>query len=164
MSAVSSRSELGSVGRGRTVPALNLLRKGELSAARCYQRVLRRLAAEGIETSGLQECLDSHRRRAADLATEIFRRRGIPVGGPGLVGRLLGTVMALLAVLNAKVLARLLESIEVHGISRYDKCWKLLDEQARDLVTSRLFPQQVLSRQSAGLLNESVRAWGAART
>jgi hypothetical protein len=164
MNGVLLRNQLGDGARGRTVTTLNVLRKAELCAAKCYQRVLRSLAAERLETSDLQECLDSHRRRAADLATEIFRRNGIPVTGPGLIDNLLCTMVAVLGFFGAKWLVRALESIEVHGIARYDKYWKTLDVEARDLVTARLVPQQVLSRQSVGLLSQSARAWDAART
>lgn len=152
------------IGRNRSVAMLNVLRRGELSAAKCYQRVLRKQPRPPGDGDGLQECLDSHRRRAADLATEIFRRGGIPATGPGLIGRLLALVAALLALLGEKVLPRWLERLEVNGIARYDKCWKLLDDQGRDVLTSRLFPQQVLTRQSVGLLNQSARGWDAHRT
>ncbi len=77
------------------------------------------------------------------------------MGGPGWPGRLFAFVAMMVATIQVKLLARLLEIIEVAGINRYDKCWNRLDEKAQEFLASWLFPQQVLTRQSIGLLIES---------
>lgn len=141
--------------RDRTVTALNVLLKGELSAANCYQRVLRRLPTQATTRAELEECLGSHKRRARHLEREVSRRAGAPARGLGLIAHVLAFLAVVLASLRLKLYAQVLESIEIAGIARYDKRWSELDETAQDLVARWLFPQQVLTRQSVGLLFES---------
>lgn len=139
----------------RTAESLNVLLRGELSAVECYQRVLRRLPSELPGREGIQESLESHDGRAAQLALEIDRRGKEPISRLGLWGRLLGLFAAMLAAVGCKAAIRLLETIEHRGIARYDRSWTFLDDSARTLLTTCLFPQQVLSHQSVVLLTQS---------
>jgi hypothetical protein len=104
----------------------------------------------------MEECLESHRGRAARLAIEVSRRGGTPSAGSGLWGFIVGLSAALLATVGFRLAVRALEIVEGRGIGRYDKSWGLLDSPARHLLTTYLFPQQVLSHQNMVLLNDSV--------
>ncbi len=138
----------------RTVAALNVLLRGELSAVVCYQRVLRRLPNPVRGREEIEESLDSHHGRAACLALEIAHRNGRPLPRPGAWARVLGLLAGVLSTISFRIAVRLLELVEIRGIERYDSSWVALDESARELLATSLFPQQVLSHQSAVLLNE----------
>jgi hypothetical protein len=148
----------------RVVTPLNALLRGELSAVRCYQRVLRRVPDIAYCRAGLEECLESHRGRAARLAIEVSRRGGTPIVQAGARAHLVGLTAALLTFVWFGLAARVLEIVEFRGIKRYDRTWGLLDASARNLLTACLFPQQVLSHQGMVLLNETVGSFAGTPT
>lgn len=148
----------------RVVTPLNALLRGELSAVRCYQRVLRRVPGPAGGRARIEECLESHQSRAARLAIEVSRRGGTPIAQAGLTAYLLALCAAALTAVGFGLAARVLEIVESRGIKRYDRTFKLLDDPGRNLLTACLFPQQVLSHQSMVLLNESVGSFAGTPT
>jgi len=139
----------------RTVSTLNALLNGERSAAKCYQRVLRRVPEAADGRAEMQECLESHHRRAARLAVEVSSRGGASSVRVGFWGRMFALLTSMLATAAFRLARRLLQSVEIHGIRRYDRSWERLDGSARYLLTTSLFPEQVLSHQAIALLNDS---------
>jgi hypothetical protein len=143
----------------QTVTALNALLRGERRSVKCYQRVLRSLPVASAARSAVEECLVSHQGRAIRLKIELARRGDRTVGDSNPGGGLMALLAALLALAWVRLATRLMEVVELRGIARYDRNWEMLDESARDFLTSCLFPQQVLCYQSIALLSKSDRSF-----
>jgi hypothetical protein len=148
----------------RTVTTLNALLGSELLAVACYNRVLRHIPKTAPGRSEIEECLGSHHGRAARLAMEVSSRGGEPLARIGLWGCILAWAASMLASAGLTLATRLLRNIESRGIRKYDESWDAIDVSARNLLTTCLFPQQVLSHQGIALLNDSVGSLGSTQT
>lgn len=148
----------------RTVRALNALLWGELSAVEGYQRALSLPSVDERSQGDLEECRASHAKRVLRLQAEIFSRGGLPSTTSGTWGGLVSILLTIAKLIGWKVVAHLMRVGEVYGLGRYDEVWGMLDIEARKVVTTHFFPQQVLTCQSMSLLKEALKQSPEAQT
>ena len=130
------------MGTKSTVEELNALLRDELMAIKTYQQALEgRSAFSG--KSELSRCQLSHERRAELLREQIELLGGTPAGSSGFRGAVAKVIEGSAVAMGEGVAIRALEEWEDKGLKDYVARSEKLDPPARQVVTSRLLPEQV---------------------
>ncbi|MFT3926710.1 MAG: DUF2383 domain-containing protein [Myxococcales bacterium] len=122
-----------------TVNHLNSFLRGELSAVEAYRQAIKKLPSH---QAILQACEQSHSTRVSELSDEIRPRGGTPAQTSGLWGQFAMAVEGTATALGEKTAIAVLEEGEDHGRDDYRRDMKDLDIEARQLVETRLLPEQ----------------------
>jgi Domain of unknown function (DUF2383) len=130
------------MGTKSTVEELNALLRDELMAIETYQQALEgRSAFSG--KSELFRCQLSHEKRAEILREQIELLGGSPVQSSGFRGAVAKVIEGSAVAVGEGVAIRALEEWEDKGLKDYVARSEKLDPPVRQVVTSRLLPQQV---------------------
>jgi len=138
-----------------TVGQLNSFLRGELSAVETYREALRRLD-ESTHKSTLEECARSHQQRVTLLTQEIRRRGGEPAKESGPWGTLVKLLEGGAAALGEKAAIAVLEEGEDHGRNDYRRDSEQLDFEARQLIQTRILPEQLRTHDALSALKKAI--------
>lgn len=138
-----------------TVRQLNSFLRGEISAAETYRQALEKLDTPAYRTT-LQECARSHEERVRLLTEEVRQRGGDPADGSGAWGSFAKLVEGGAAAFGDKAAIAALEEGEDHGRNDYKRDLDDLDPTARQLVQSRLLPEQLRTHDAMSALKKQL--------
>jgi hypothetical protein len=126
----------------QNIDQLNSFLRGELSAVETYGIALNKLKLDSPARSRLDACRRSHSERVEALRSRIVELGGSPSVSSGPWGTVTSAIETGAMVLGEKSAIAALEQGEDHGLRDYREDLPKLDDQARDLVTTRLLPEQ----------------------
>lgn len=130
-----------------SIEALNSLLRGELSAIEAYRYTLR-CTMRPRTRSQLEDCLQSHERRAQLLRRRIKGLGGNPARGAGTWGAVVRALVSYAVLFGPAVAITTLEAGEEYGRLEYvRKLTRLDDPGSRGLVEAQLIPAQVLTHE-----------------
>ncbi len=130
---------------------LNSFLRGEISARETYQQALSK--AQSLRSQAiLRDNLNSHSSRVNLLNAEIRRRGGEPAEGSGPWGAVARAVEGGAKLFGESTAVAALEAGEDHGLADYRRDEVDLTPQARELVRSRLLPEQERTHSAISML------------
>jgi uncharacterized protein (TIGR02284 family) len=139
----------------QTIDQLNSFLRGELSAVETYRQALS--TVESVpHRSTLELCARSHQSRAELLREEVERRGGEPAQGSGAWGALVKVVEGTAKVIGEKGAIAALEEGEDHGRDDYRRDLQKLDPAARQLVETRVLPEQLRTHDAISALKKQL--------
>ena len=116
--------------------------RDELSAIETYQQALAGRSTFSGKTE-LSRCQQSHERRAEILREQIELLGGKPVETAGVQGVVAKIVEGGAVAIGEGVALRVLEEWEDRGLKDYVTRSESLDPPVREVVTTKLLPEQV---------------------
>jgi hypothetical protein len=139
----------------QTIDQLNSFLRGELSAVETYRQAL---GGSGSvpHRSTLELCSRSHQTRAALLREEVQRRGGTPADSSGAWGAFAKAVEGTAGVFGEKSAIAALEEGEDHGRDDYRRDIKKLDPAARQLIETRVLPEQLRTHDAISALKKQL--------
>jgi demethoxyubiquinone hydroxylase (CLK1/Coq7/Cat5 family) len=139
----------------KTVDQLNSFLRGELSAVETYRQALS--AVESVpHRSTLEQCARSHQTRAELLRQEVLRRGAEPSQDSGAWGKFAKAIEGAAKGLGEKAAIAALESGEDHGRDDYRRDIAKLDEPARQLIETRILPEQLRTHDAMSALKKQL--------
>jgi hypothetical protein len=141
----------------QTIEQLNSFLRGELSAVESYNLALQRLAGF-LYRATLEDCANSHERRALMLAREVARRGGSPAQNSGTWGKFVRVLESSSIRAGAKHAVAALEEGEDHGRNDYDRDIEKLDVDGRSFVAQRLMPEQIRTHGAMSYLKKRLHS------
>jgi hypothetical protein len=142
----------------KNVNQLNSFLRGERSAVEAYRIAIEQLGLANAHRDVLQLCLESHQRRAVQLADRIEKLGGQPSTDSGPWGTFTGAVEKTAAVLSESAAIAALESGEDHGLADYERDIDELTPDLQGLVSSDLLPAQQDTHHKMSSLKKSLEA------
>lgn len=124
-----------------TVSQLNSFLRGELSAVQSYRLALEKLDATAYRRE-LIECERSHDDRAKLLTQAIVARGGEPATSSGAWGAFSSLVASGASMFGERAAISALEEGEDHGQNDYRGDLTELDLTTRELIETRIIPEQ----------------------
>jgi hypothetical protein len=124
------------------VEELNALLQDELIAIETYEQALAGRSAFSGKTE-LSRCQQSHERRAELLREQIMLLGGTPVESSGLRGVVARVIEGGAVVMGEGTAIRALEEWEDRGLKDYLARSENVDSSARQLLATKLLPEQV---------------------
>jgi hypothetical protein len=131
-----------SMGTKSTVEELNVLLRDELMAIETYQQALEGRSAFSGKTE-LSRCQQSHEKRADILREQIELLGGKPVETSGVRGVVARVIEGGAVAIGDAVAIRALEEWEDRGLKDYVARSESMDPPVRQVVTTKLLPEQV---------------------
>ena len=125
----------------QTIDQLNSFLRGELAAVETYRQALSKIE-NATHRATLEQSSRSHQNRVDWLNQEIQRRGGSPAKGSGIWGTFAKAVEGTAKSFSDKAAIAALEEGEDHGKDDYQKDVHKLDATARQLIESRIIPEQ----------------------
>jgi uncharacterized protein (TIGR02284 family) len=125
----------------KSVDVLNSFLRGEISAVETYRQALEKLQKPELNTT-LQECMQSHTQRVNLLSQQIRTLGGAPSTSSGAWGAFAKLVEGGAKAFGEKTAIAALEEGEDHGRNDYRRDIEKLDAQSREVVQSRVVPEQ----------------------
>jgi len=139
----------------KTVDQLNSFLRGELSAVETYRQALS--AVESVpHRSTLEQCARSHQARAELLREEVLRRGAEPSKDSGAWGTFAKAIEGAAKGLGEKTAIAALESGEDHGRDDYRRDIDKLDAAARQLIETRVLPEQLRTHDAMSALKKQL--------
>jgi hypothetical protein len=139
----------------QTIDQLNSFLRGELSAVETYRQALS--TVESVpHRSTLELCARSHQSRAELLRQEVERRGGAPAEGYGAWGTFVKAVEGTAKVIGEKGAIAALEEGEDHGRDDYRRDLQKLDPAARQLIETRVLPEQLRTHDAISALKKQL--------
>jgi uncharacterized protein (TIGR02284 family) len=139
----------------QTIDQLNSFLRGELSAVETYRQALS--TVESVpHRSTLELCARSHQSRAELLRQEVERRGGAPAEGSGAWGTFVKAVEGTAKVIGEKGAIAALEEGEDHGRDDYRRDLQKLDPAARQLIETRVLPEQLRTHDAISALKKQL--------
>ncbi len=130
------------MGTKSSIDQLNSFLRGEISAVETYKMALDKLDDGSEARADIQANLASHEARVSALCDAIRAAGGEPAEGAGLWGVFAKAVEGTAKILGDKATVAALEEGEDHGLKDYQRDLDDVDPIYRDMVMSRLLPQQ----------------------
>lgn len=128
----------------RWVDQLNSLLRGEISAVETYGQAIEKVDDEhASDATALRAIAQEHGEAARALRDEIQRLGGEADESSGPWGAWAKTVEATAKLFGDASALKALKEGEEHGLKDYRESLDDLDEPARNLVSTRLIPNQV---------------------
>jgi len=124
-----------------TIDQLNSYLRGELAAVESYRLALEKLDST-IYRGTLLECERSHQERVTLLTEAILQRGGAPVRSSGAWGAFARLIESGAAMFGERAAISALEEGEDHGQQDYRRDLDELDVAAREMVQSKIIPEQ----------------------
>jgi hypothetical protein len=140
------------------VDKLNAFLRGEISAVETYQMALDKVEAGSMARSTLEENRRSHEDRARLLREEIVALGGEPSTSSGAWGVWAKAIEGGAKIVGEKAAIAALEEGEDHGLKEYRVDDKDLDASVRQIVTSKLLPQQQQTHQRMSNLKKQLQS------
>jgi hypothetical protein len=125
-----------------SVDQLNALLRDELIAIQSYAQALEGRSTFSGKTE-LSQCQRSHERRAEILREQIALLGGTPIETSGVLGLVAKTVEGGAVAMGESTALRMLEDWEDRGLKDYVARSEEIDPPIRQVVTSKLLPEQV---------------------
>jgi len=139
----------------QTVDQLNSFLRGELAAVETYRQALS--TVESVpHRSTLELCARSHQTRAELLRQEVERRGGAPASGSGVWGTFAKAIEGTAKTLGEKGAIAALEEGEDHGREDYRRDIQKLDATARQLIETRVLPEQLRTHDAMSALKKQL--------
>ncbi|HEY6877063.1 MAG TPA: DUF2383 domain-containing protein [Polyangiales bacterium] len=138
-----------------TVDQLNSFLRGEISAVETYRQALEKLE-QFPQRATLEQCAASHRTRVDLLTSEVTRRGGTPAEGSGAWGAFAKAVEGTATVFGTKAAIAALEEGEDHGRDDYKRGMDGLDNAARELLQTRIMPEQLRTHDALSMLKKTL--------
>jgi demethoxyubiquinone hydroxylase (CLK1/Coq7/Cat5 family) len=124
-----------------TIDQLNSFLRGELAAVESYRLALEKLD-NSIYRGTLLECERSHQERVRLITEAIVARGGAPVKSSGAWGAFARLIESGASMFGERAAIAALEEGEDHGQHDYRRDLDELDIPARELIQSRIIPEQ----------------------
>jgi uncharacterized protein (TIGR02284 family) len=125
----------------QSVDTLNSFLRGEISAVETYRQALEKVNESRLR-SPLQECMQSHAQRVTLLSEQIRALGGSPATSSGVWGAFAKAVEGGAKTFGEKAAISALEEGEDHGRNDYRRDMDKLDSASRQVVQSRVVPEQ----------------------
>jgi uncharacterized protein (TIGR02284 family) len=139
----------------QTIDQLNSFLRGELSAVETYRQAI--ATVESVpHRSTLELCARSHQSRVDLLRQEVERRGGEPATGSGAWGAFAKVIEGTAKVIGEKGAIAALEEGEDHGRDDYRRDIKKLDAAARQLIETRVLPEQLRTHDAISALKKQL--------
>lgn len=135
------------------VKQLNSFLRGEISAVETYKQAIEKVDHSTAEKI-LRANLSSHEQRAQELRSEIARLGGDPADGSGAWGTFAKAVQGGAKLFGESAAVSALEEGEDHGLNDYRGDLNELSPAARQMVASKLLPEQQRTHSSLSRLKE----------
>jgi len=139
----------------QTIDQLNSFLRGELSAVETYRQALEG-SGSVPHRSTLELCERSHQARVALLREEVQRRGGVPADSSGVWGAFVKAVEGTAGAFGERSAIAALEQGEDHGRDDYRRDIKKLDPAARQLIESRVLPEQLRTHDAISALKKQL--------
>lgn len=139
----------------QTIDQLNSFLRGELSAMETYRKALSSLD-QGTHRATLEQCERSHASRAALLRDEVARRGGKPADDSGAWGSFTKLIEQAASGIGEKAAISALEQGEDHGRDDYRRDLAKLDVAARELIETRVLPEQLRTHEAMSALKKQL--------
>lgn len=139
----------------QTIDQLNSFLRGELSAVETYRQALDN-ARDVPHRSTLELCARSHETRVALLRDEVQRRGGTPADNSGAWGTFAKAVEGTAGAFGERSAIAALEEGEDHGRDDYRRDIKKLDPAARQLIETRVLPEQLRTHDAISALKKQL--------
>lgn len=148
-------------GTDETVPQLNSLLRGEISAAETYRMAIDKLAGGGkAENVGLlQGIQEEHGRAAQGIRDRIQELGGEASDSSGAWGAWAKTVQGTMNLLGDAASLKALKEGEEHGLKDYQAALDAVDATSGQLIQNQLIPAQ---QRHISLLDQLISAAGTA--
>lgn len=128
----------------RCVDQLNSLLRGEISAVETYEQAIEKVDDEhASDATALRAIAQEHGEAAQSLRDEIRRLGAEADDSSGAWGAWAKTVEAAAKLFGDASALKALKEGEEHGLKDYREALDDLDEPSRNLVSTRLIPNQV---------------------
>ena len=125
----------------QTVDVLNSFLRGEISAVETYRQALEKVEQTNVKTQ-LQDYMQSHARRVTRLSDQIRTLGGSPSTSSGVWGTFATAIEGGAKTFGERAAVAALEEGEDHGRNDYKRDISKLDSSTRQLVESRIVPEQ----------------------
>ncbi|HKP58952.1 MAG TPA: demethoxyubiquinone hydroxylase family protein [Polyangiales bacterium] len=125
----------------QSVDTLNSFLRGEISAVETYRQALEKITQQQLRTP-LQECMQSHAQRVTLLTEQVRTLGGAPATSSGVWGTFAKAVEGGAKTFGDKAAIAALEEGEDHGRNDYRRDMDKLDTASRQVVQSRVVPEQ----------------------
>jgi uncharacterized protein (TIGR02284 family) len=139
----------------QTVDVLNSFLRGEISAVETYRQALEKVEQPKVKTQ-LQDCMQSHAQRVTILSDQIRTLGGSPSTSSGVWGTFAKAVEAGAKTFGEHAAVAALEEGEDHGRNDYKRDISKLDTAARQLVESRIIPEQQRTHDTMSSLKKAL--------
>jgi hypothetical protein len=127
-----------------SVPQLNALLRGEISAAETYRMAIDRAAGSDspAHLKLLGEIQEEHGRAAQQVRDRIRELGGQATESSGAWGAWAKTVQATMSLFGDASSLKALKEGEEHGLHDYNNALGSVDPASRELIQNQLIPQQ----------------------
>jgi uncharacterized protein (TIGR02284 family) len=139
----------------QTVDVLNSFLRGEISAVETYRQALEKVEKPSVKTQ-LQDCMQSHAQRVTLLSDQIRTLGGSPSTSSGVWGTFAKVVEGGAKTLGERAAVAALEEGEDHGRNDYKRDISKLDTSTRQLVESRIVPEQQRTHDAMSSLKKAL--------
>jgi hypothetical protein len=142
-----------------SVDRLNGYLRGELAAVETYKMALDKLAAASPLRAEIERNMMSHQDRVDALCDAILAVGGKPATGSGPWGAWARTVEGTAKIFGDRAAISALEEGEDHGLDDYKRGLDddELDGPSRNMLTSRLLPEQQQSHDRMSALKHRIK-------
>jgi uncharacterized protein (TIGR02284 family) len=141
--------------REQSVDVLNSFLRGEISAVETYRQALEKVEKPQI-ASQLQDCMQSHKQRVTLLSDQIRTLGGQPSTSSGVWGAFAKAVEAGAKTFGEKAAIAALEEGEDHGRNDYKRDIDKLDATSRQVVQTRVIPEQQRTHDALSALKKTL--------
>lgn len=139
----------------QSVDTLNSFLRGEISAVETYRQALEKVTQQQLRTP-LQECMQSHAQRVTLLTEQVRTLGGAPATGSGVWGAFAKAVEGGAKTFGDKAAIAALEEGEDHGRNDYRRDMDKLDTSSRQVVQSRVVPEQERTHNTMSSLKKAL--------
>jgi uncharacterized protein (TIGR02284 family) len=139
----------------QTVDVLNSFLRGEISAVETYRQALEKVDQTSVKTQ-LQDCMQSHAQRVTILSDQIRTLGGSPSTSSGVWGTFAKAIEGGAKTFGERAAVAALEEGEDHGRNDYKRDISKLDTSTRQLVESRIVPEQQRTHDTMSSLKKAL--------
>ena len=134
---------MATVSVDETIDQLNSLLRGEISSVETYEQAIRKVDDEHVsEATALRAIAQEHGEQAQLLRDEIRRLGGEADDSSGPWGAWAKIVEGTAKLFGDASALKALKEGEEHGLKDYEEALDDVNEASRELITSRLIPNQ----------------------
>ena len=141
--------------REESVDVLNSFLRGEISAVETYRQALEKVERPQLRTQ-LQDCMQSHAQRVTLLSEQIRTLGGTPSTSSGVWGAFAKAVEGGAKTFGEKAAISALEEGEDHGRNDYRRDLEKLDVASRQVVQTRVVPEQQRTHDAMSALKKTL--------
>jgi uncharacterized protein (TIGR02284 family) len=139
----------------QSVDVLNSFLRGEISAVETYRQAIEKVEQPKVKTQ-LQDCMQSHAQRVTLLSDQIRTLGGQPSTSSGVWGTFAKAVEGGAKTFGERAAVSALEEGEDHGRNDYKRDISKLDTVSRQLVETRVVPEQQRTHDAMSSLKKAL--------